>query len=105
MRRLSDRARLEGMIALRKALDGVRRSGQAAARNAGDGIARTALRDRRIEEGSWSRRAEMTYDDDDIRLDPEPDDDDPRALVPIGAQDLELAKALVAALGLALASL
>jgi len=37
MRRLSERARLEGMLALRKALDGVRR-GQNAALAAGDGI-------------------------------------------------------------------
>ena len=46
MRRLSDRARLEGMLALRKALDGVRR-GQSAARAAGDGIARVSFSDRR----------------------------------------------------------
>jgi hypothetical protein len=46
MRRLSDRARLEGMLALRKALDGVRR-GQSAARAAGDGIVRVSLSDRR----------------------------------------------------------
>jgi hypothetical protein len=46
MRRLSERARLEGMLALRKALDGVRR-GQSAALAAGDGIVRASFIDRR----------------------------------------------------------
>jgi hypothetical protein len=46
MRRLSERARLEGMLALRKALDGVRR-GQNAALAAGDGILRAPVYDRR----------------------------------------------------------
>jgi hypothetical protein len=45
MRRLSERARLEGMLALRKALDGVRR-GRHAALAAGDGIVRETLTDR-----------------------------------------------------------
>jgi hypothetical protein len=61
MRRLSDRARLEGMLALRKALEGVRR-GQAVARTAGDGRGRAALQERRIEDSSWSRRSELTLD-------------------------------------------
>ena len=63
MRRLSDRARLEGMLALRKALEGVRR-GQAAARTATDGIGHAALRERRIEDSSWSRRTEFGSDDE-----------------------------------------
>jgi len=46
------------MLALRKALEGVRR-GQLAARTAGDGIGRTALRERRIEDSSWSRRSQF----------------------------------------------
>jgi hypothetical protein len=93
MRRLSDRARLEGMLALRKALEGVRRGGQAATRVAGDGSERASLRERRIEDGSWSRRSEMTYDDDTpVRLDAE--DDCAHDLAPMGAHDLELAKAL-----------
>ena len=96
MRRLSDRARLEGMLALRKALEGVRRGGQAAARNAGDGIAgdgiaRTTLRDQRIEDSSWSRRSEMTYDE--RRGDQAFEAGEPRELIAI-AHDLELAKAL-----------
>jgi hypothetical protein len=93
MRRLSDRARLEGMLALRKALEGVRRGGQAAARNAGDGIARATLREQRIEDGSWSRRSGMTYDDE-IVLDIESDDADPRGIPTSAGYDLELAKAL-----------
>jgi hypothetical protein len=91
MRRLSDRARLEGMLALRRALEGVRRGGQAAARNTGDGIARATLRDQRIEESSWSRRSEMT---DEQRFAEEINDTEPRDLIAIGAHDLELAKAL-----------
>jgi hypothetical protein len=97
MRRLSDRARLEGMIALRKALEGVRRSGQVAtARNTPDDVARSELRDRRVGDASWSRRSGMTARD--ITLAPEPSgydirlddtaDDAPRV------QDAELAKAL-----------
>jgi hypothetical protein len=61
MRRLSDRARVEGTLALRKAFNSVRREGLL--RSAPNGEA-------------------------DIRL------DDPRPLVSIGTQDLELAKAL-----------
>jgi hypothetical protein len=63
MRRLSERARLEGMLALRKALEGVRR-GQAAARTATDGIGHAALRERRIEESSWSRRSQFSSEDE-----------------------------------------
>src|SRR3954468_4327123 len=91
MRRLSDRARLEGMLALRKALEGVRRSGQAATRSAEDGSERATLRERRIEDGSWSRRSEMANDDDAIHLDA---DDGAPGLAPISATDVELAKAL-----------
>jgi len=47
MRRLSERARLEGMLALRKALDGVRR-GQTAALATGDRIVRASLTDRNL---------------------------------------------------------
>ena len=82
MRRLSDRARLEG----------VRRSGQAAARNTGDGIARATLRDQRIEESSWSRRSEMSIDEREFAE--ETFEPEPRDLIAIGAHDLELAKAL-----------
>lgn len=56
MRRLSERARLEGMLALRKALDGVRR-GQNAALAAGDGIVRSSFSNQRSTEFSdrWVR--------------------------------------------------
>jgi hypothetical protein len=58
MRRLSDQARLEGMLALRKALDGVRR-GQQAARAAGDEIVHASLSSRhRGEPSNRLRRAE-----------------------------------------------
>ena len=90
MRRLSDRARLEGMLALRKALEGVRR-GQAAARTASDGIGRTALRDQRIEDSSWSRRSQFNTDDasDDAR-----DDTRDRSVGPLVGGDPELTKSL-----------
>jgi hypothetical protein len=86
MRRLSDRARLEGMLALRKALEGVRR-GQAAARNPSDGIPRTALRERRIEESSWSRRSQFSTDD-------EPHDAGDQYIAPLVGGDPELTKSL-----------
>lgn len=58
MRRLSDQARLEGMLALRRALEGVRR-GQNAARAAGDEIVRASLYGRHSGEPSnWLLRAE-----------------------------------------------
>ena len=86
MRRLSDRARLEGMLALRKALEGVRR-GQAAARTATDGIGHAALRERRIEDSSWSRRTEFGSDDEsDVAGDP--------YIAPLVAGDPELTKSL-----------
>jgi hypothetical protein len=86
MRRLSDRARLEGMLALRKALEGVRR-GQLAARNASDGIGRAALRERRIEDSSWSRRSQFDpIDEPELAV-----EQDARPLV---GGDPELTKAL-----------
>jgi hypothetical protein len=58
MRRLSDRARLEGMLALRKALEGVRR-GHAIAVDAGDQFVRDSFTDRaEPEDPTWLRRAE-----------------------------------------------
>ena len=56
MRRLSDRARLEGMLALRKALDGVRR-GPSAALAVGDEFVRSAFSERNAKPSAWSRRA------------------------------------------------
>jgi hypothetical protein len=86
MRRLSERARLEGMLALRKALEGVRR-GQAAARTATDGIGYAALRERRIEESSWSRRSQFSSDDEPYVA------DDPYT-APLVGGDPELTKSL-----------
>jgi hypothetical protein len=86
MRRLSDRARLEGMLALRRALEGVRR-GQAVARTASDGIGRAALREQRIEESSWSRRSQ--FDTDDAS-----DDTRDRPVGPLVGGDPELTKSL-----------
>ena len=70
MRRLSERARLEGVLALRKALDGVRR-GQHAALAAGDGIVHASLTDRRapVLSNRWlSTEAERhdAREDDDL---------------------------------------
>jgi hypothetical protein len=101
MRRLSDRARLEGMLALRKALEGVRR-GQIAARTASDGIGRAALRERRIEDSSWSRRSQFDLDSvdlDSFDLDSVEHDIDlvgngDRHIAPFVAGDPELTKAL-----------
>jgi hypothetical protein len=86
MRRLSDRARLEGMLALRKALEGVRR-GQAAARTSSDGIGPAALHERRIEESSWSRRSQFSPDD-------EHDDPGDQYVAPLVGGDPELTKSL-----------
>ena len=61
MRRLSERARLEGMLALRKALDGVRR-GQSAALAAGDGIVRASLTDRNTDFVARVDRAQAAFD-------------------------------------------
>src|SRR5512135_2023054 len=58
MRRLSERARLEGMLALRKALDGVRR-GPGAALAAGDEFVRASLFERNTDAAAWWRRAEL----------------------------------------------
>lgn len=52
MRRLSDRARLEGMLALRKAFDNVRR-GSSAALAARDELIRTSRPDRHGESSAW----------------------------------------------------
>jgi hypothetical protein len=62
MRRLSERARLEGMLALRKALDGVRR-GQNAALNAGDGIVHVPWANRENDFSNRMLRAQAERDD------------------------------------------
>jgi hypothetical protein len=61
MRRLSERARLEGMLALRKALDGVRR-GQNAALAAGDGIVRASFPSRQNDFSDRLMRAQAERD-------------------------------------------
>ena len=83
MRRLSDRARLEGMLALRKALEGVRRSAPALV--PGSDAARASLGERReADDLQWLRRAEAERD---LRLDDGPVD-------ARSERDLELSKAL-----------
>jgi hypothetical protein len=62
MRRLSDRARLEGMLALRKALEGVRRGHGSALADGGE-VVRASLTERRVDdESTWWRRAESNRD-------------------------------------------
>ena len=66
MRRLSDRARLEGMLALRKALDGVRRN-QNATPPADEEALRASYTERRDDDDStWWRRAELTRDENEL---------------------------------------
>ena len=63
MRRLSDRARLEGMLALRKALDGVRRRPNAT-EPVDEETFRAAYTDRRDDDqAAWWRRAELARDE------------------------------------------
>jgi len=62
MRRLSERARLEGMLALRKALEGVRRTQTTLAATNGDEL-RASFADRNVDDSTWLRRAEATADD------------------------------------------
>jgi hypothetical protein len=65
MRRLSDRARLEGMLALRKALDSVRRTPSPS-----PAVDETAFRasyaEHSEDESAWWRRAELARDSDEI---------------------------------------
>jgi len=68
MRRLSERARLEGMLALRKALEGVRRTQPTVAPN-GDEL-RASYADRTTDDSAWWRRPEVTADD--TQRSPEP---------------------------------
>jgi hypothetical protein len=62
MRRLSERARLEGMLALRKALEGVRRKQTSLAATNGDDL-RASFAYRSVDDSTWWRRAEATADD------------------------------------------
>lgn len=91
MRRLSDRARLEGMLALRKALDTVRRTPSASPEDDEHAL-RASYTDQRDEESAWWRRAELSRDGDEIIN---------KLIVgeehlaePASDRDLELAKAL-----------
>ena len=65
MRRLSDRARLEGMLALRKALDTVRRT-QSPQPDADESAFRAAYTSQPGEDSAWWRRAELARDSDEI---------------------------------------
>ena len=62
MRRLSERARLEGMLALRKALEGVRRTQTDLTAPSGADL-RASYADRANDDSAWWRRAEMTNDE------------------------------------------
>jgi hypothetical protein len=91
MRRLSDRARLEGMLALRKALDTVRRT-QSPEPAADESAFRAAYVDRNDDNSAWWRRAELARDSNEIVN---------KLIVgeehfsePLPERDLELAKAL-----------
>ena len=59
MRRLSERARLEGMLALRKALESVRRTQTSLVTTNGDDL-RASFADRTVDDSTWWRRAEAT---------------------------------------------
>ena len=66
MRRLSERARLEGMLALRKALEGVRRT-QAEVEQSSDVDLRASFTERpEADDSTWWRRAEATRDDEQM---------------------------------------
>jgi len=92
MRRLSDRARLEGMLALRRALDSVRRN-QTPTPASDEGAFRASYSARHDDdESTWWRRAELSRDDDQIinklLVAEEP------VAAPPADRDLEVAKAL-----------
>jgi len=91
MRRLSDRARLEGMLALRKALDGVRRNPSATTAVEED-ARRPPSSDRRDDESTWWRRAELSRDEDQIINKLVVGEEHVSA--PLADRDLEVAKAL-----------
>ena len=83
MRRLSERARLEGMLALRKALEGVRR-GQV---EAGEDALRASYADRpEPDDSTWWRRAEATREHNNNR--------DELPIAPLADSDLDVAKSL-----------
>jgi len=65
MRRLSDRARLEGMLALRKALDTVRGTQDSPA-EADEGAFRAAYASPPDDTSAWWRRAELARDSNEI---------------------------------------
>ena len=60
MRRLSERARLEGMLALRKALDGVRRTQSTLTAPSGDDLRASYSERPESDDSTWWRRAEVT---------------------------------------------
>lgn len=63
MRRLSERARLEGMLALRKALEGVRRTQSTLAETSDEEFRASFAERPEANEAAWWRRAEVTGDD------------------------------------------
>jgi hypothetical protein len=95
MRRLSDRARLEGMLALRKALDGVRRGNGSASIARDDSVRAVLSQPRESDASTWLQRAEAGRGGyrDDLRNDAmnqsTADADPTRA-----ERDIEMAKAL-----------
>jgi len=92
MRRLSDRARLEGMLALRRALDSVRRTQDTTPASDEDAFRALYSARRDHDESTWWRRAELARDDDQF-IDKLLVGDD-RVAAPPADRDLEVAKAL-----------
>jgi hypothetical protein len=92
MRRLSDRARLEGMLALRKALDGVRRNPSATPAGLEEDAGRVSSSERGDDESTWWRRAELSRDADQIMNKLVVGEE--RVTAPLADSDLEVAKAL-----------
>jgi hypothetical protein len=94
MRRLSDRARLEGMLALRKALDGVRR-GSNATEPVDEETFRAAYSERRDDDqAAWLQRAELARDEKPMFHQPIAGDERVAAPISYRENDLDLAKAL-----------
>jgi hypothetical protein len=92
MRRLSDRARLEGMLALRKALDGVRRTQNTTPAVDEDAFRAAYSARPDSDESTWWRRVEQARDEDTITNKLLVGEE--RAAAPFAEHDPEVAKAL-----------
>jgi hypothetical protein len=92
MRRLSDRARLEGMLALRKALDGVRRNQNANPPAESEAVRASYTERRDDDDSTWWKRAELSRDENEIINKLIVGEE--RAPSPLSDRDVEMAKAL-----------